>query len=110
MMDEFHSSKLTRKKRRKWWGDHVVLAYFVLSGLFGFFFVTTAVIDRHLPSWLASLGVTPSGVNLIVGTLWCAAGVWGIRKHKEYGFGWLALNVLCFLSGMLILGRAVDIF
>jgi len=49
-------------------------------------------------------------VNLIVGTLWCAAGVWGIRKHKEYGFGWLALNVLCFLSGMLMLGRAVDIF
>jgi hypothetical protein len=109
-MDEFHSTKLARKKRRKWWGDHVVLAYLALAGIFAFLYVAISAIDKRLPGWLASLGVTPSGVQLIMGTLSCAIGVWGIRKHKEFGLSWLILYVLCLLSGMLMLGRAFAIF
>jgi hypothetical protein len=45
-----------------------------------------------------------------VGTLLCAVGVWGIRKQKEYGLGWLIQFVLCFLRGVLMLGRAFAIF
>jgi protein-S-isoprenylcysteine O-methyltransferase Ste14 len=110
VMDEFHSTKLGRKKRRKWWGDHVVLAYVVLTGIFAFIYVAIAASNKHLPGWLASLGVTPSGVNLVMGTLSCTVGVWGIRKQKENGLGWLVLYVLCLLSGMLMLGRAFAIF
>ena len=109
-MDEFHSKKLAGKKRTKWWGDHVALAYVVLTGIFAFIYLVVGAIDRRLPGWLASLGVTPSGVELIMGTLWCAVGVWGIRKNKEFGLGWPFLYVLCVISGMLMLGRTFAIF
>ncbi len=109
-MDEFHATRLARKKRRKWWGNHVVLAYVALSGIFASIYVAIAEIYKHLPSGLASIGVTPSGVQLLMGTLSCAVGVWGIRKQKEYGLGWLIVDVLCLLSGMLMLGRAFAIF
>lgn len=108
-MDEFHSTKLARKKRKQWWGEHIVLAYVVLTGTFVLIYVGMHAIDKHLPSWLGSLGVTPSGVNLIVGTLWFAVGVWGIRTQRESGLGWLVLYVLCLLSGILMLGRAFAI-
>jgi hypothetical protein len=109
-MDEFHSAKLADKKRRKRWGDHVVLAYVALTGIFGLIYIVIAAIDKHLPGWLAFLGLTPSGVALIMGTLWFAVGVLGIRKQKEFGLGWLVLYVLCLLSGVLMLGRAFAIF
>lgn len=109
-MDEFHSRKLARKRQSKWWGDHAVLAYVVLTGIFAFIYVAFAAIDKHLPGWLASLGVTRSGVELIIGTLLCAIGVWGIPKQKKYGLGWLIQFVLCLLSGVLMLGRAFGIF
>ncbi len=109
-MDEFHSRKLARKKRTKWWGDHVVLAYVVLTGIFAFIYFAVGAVDRRLPGWLLSIGVTPSVVELIMGTLWCAVGIWGIRKRSEFGFGWLLMYVLCLLSGMLMLGRAFAIF
>jgi hypothetical protein len=108
-MDEFHTKKLARKKRAKWWGDHIVLAYAVLTGIFGFIYVGIHAIDRHLPGWLASLGVTPSGIYLILGTLSCAAGVWGIRTWKQSGLSWLVLYVWCVLSGIVMLGRAFAI-
>jgi len=108
-MDEFYSKKLARKNRARWWGDHAFLAYAVLTGIFAFIYVATAAFYRHLPGWLTSLGVTPSGVGLIMGTLSCAVGVWGIRKQKEFGLGWLIMYVLCFLSGVLMLGRAFSI-
>ena len=110
MMDEFHSKKLARKKRARWWGDHGLLAYAVLTGIFAFIYFAIAAFYRHLPSWLTSLGVTPSGVELIIGTLLCALGVWGIPKQKKYGPGWLIQFVLCLLSGVLMLGRAFGIF
>jgi len=92
------------------WRDHVVLAYVALTGIFAFIYVAIVAIYEQLPGWLASIGVTPSGVNLVMGTLSCAVGAWGIRKQKEYGLGWLVLDVLCLLSGMLLLGRAFAIF
>jgi hypothetical protein len=109
-MDEFHSQKLTRKKRVKWWGDHLVLAYVAATGIVALIYVATASIYKHLPEWLASLGVTPSGVKLIMGTLSCALGLWGIRKDKEFGHGWLFLDVLCLLTGFLLVGQAFAIF
>ena len=63
-MDEFHTKKRARKKRAKWWGDHIVLAYALITGIFAFVYVGIYTVDRHLPAWLASLGVTPSG-NLL---------------------------------------------
>jgi len=45
-----------------------------------------------------------------MGTVSCAIGVWGIRKQKGYGLGWLIMYVLCFLGGVLMLGRAFSIF
>ena len=109
MMDEFHSKKVARKKRTKWWGEHIVLAYVVVIGIFALIYVGIYAINRHLPGWLAFLGVTPSGIYLILGTLSCAAGVWCIRTWKQSGLGWLVMYVWCLLSGIVMLGRAFAI-
>jgi len=60
-MDEFHSKKLARKKRVKWWGDHLVLAYVTATGIFTLIYIAAASIYKHLPDWLASLGVNAIG-------------------------------------------------
>ena len=69
-------------------------------------YLGVSFIDRRLPRWLIALGVSPSGVNLLLGTVWCALGIWGIRTGKGYGMGWIVIFVLCLLGGILTLAKA----
>ena len=69
MTDSFSAAKLARKKRQKWWGHHIPLAYAVLISLFLAIYFGVAIADRHITGWLTTLGVSPSGVNLLIGTL-----------------------------------------
>jgi hypothetical protein len=106
MTDSFRTAKLARKKRAKWWSQHIPLAYATLIGSFVVIYLGVSFIDRRLPRWLIALGVSPSGVNLLFGTLWCALGIWGIRAGKDYGMGWVVMFVLCLLGGILTLAKA----
>ena len=63
-----------------------------------------------LVPYLAALGVSPSGVNLLLGTAWWGLGVWGIRSEKGNGAGWILLYVLCLLGGILTLSKAFALF
>jgi len=77
-----------------------------LIGAFVVIYLGVSFIDRRLPRWLIALGVSPSGVNLLLGTVWCALGIWGIRTGKDYGIGWILMCVLCLLGGILTLAKA----
>jgi hypothetical protein len=85
MTDPFRTAKLARKNRTKWWRQHIALAYIILTSAFALVFLTVRLIDRKLPEWLTALGVSPSGVNLIIGTAWCGLGLWGIRTKGNGG-------------------------
>lgn len=106
MTDSFRTVKLTRKKRAKWWSQHIPLAYVAVIGVFVLIYLGVAFIDRRLPRWLIALGVSPSGVNLLLGTVSCGLGVWGIRARKGLGGGWLFIFVLCLVGGILTLAKA----
>jgi hypothetical protein len=106
MPDAFRTAKLARKQRVKWWRNHIALAYITLICFFVVTYVVVALLDRHLPLWLATLGVSPSGVNLLLGTVWCGLGIWGLRTGTRYGAGWIVLYTLCLLGGVLTLGKA----
>jgi hypothetical protein len=109
MTDPFRAAKLARKQRTKWWREHIPLAYAIVLGAFGFLFLVVHLIDRRLPGWLTALGVSPSGVNLLIGTAWCGLGAWGLRT-KGNGTGLTLLYVLCLLGGVLTLATALGFF
>jgi len=96
---------MARKKRTRFWREQVPLAYAVLVGSFVLIYLAVAFTNRRLPGWLAAFGVSPSGVHLLLGTLSCAVGIWGIRVREGKGAGWAALYVLCLLGGVLTLAR-----
>jgi hypothetical protein len=105
-MDEFLTANRTRKKRAKWWREHIVLAYAVAIGivmavLLGVFAIV------QVPGWLAKLGVGPSGVELVAGTIWVWIGVWVIRKASDLSSA--IAGVLSLLGGILAIGRAFAI-
>jgi len=106
MTDSFRTAKLARKKRAKWWSQHIPLAYLTLIGLFVAIYLGVAFIDRRSPRWLIALRVSPSGVNLLLGTVSCGLGIWGIRARKGLGAGWLFIFVLSLLGGILTLAKA----
>lgn len=106
MTDAFRAAKLARKKRTKWWREHVPLAYLTLTGSFVVIYLGMALVNRHVPGWLTALGVSPSGVNLLLGTVSCGFGIWGIRARKGMGTAWVVLFVLCLLEGILTLAKA----
>jgi len=110
MTDSFSAAKLARKRRTKWWRQHIAFAYVILIGAFAVIYLGVALIGRRAPGWLAALGVSPSGVNLLLGTAWCGLGVWGIRSEKGNGAGWILLYVLCLLGGILTLSKAFALF
>jgi hypothetical protein len=76
MTDPFKAAKLVRKRRTKWWREHIAFAYIVVTSSFALVFFSVRLIDRRLPEWLTALGVSPSGVNLIIGTAWFGLGLW----------------------------------
>ena len=109
MTDPFRTAKLARKKRTKWWRQHIALAYIILTSAFALVFLTVRLIDRKLPEWLTALGVSPAGVNLLIGTAWCGLGLWGIRT-KGNGAGLMVVYALCMLGGVLTLAKALQLF
>lgn len=106
MPDSFRTAKLVRKQRVKWWSQHIPLAYVTVIGLFVLIYLPVAFIERRVPRWLNNVGVTPSGVNLLLGTVWCGLGFWGVRARKDLGAGWLVISVLYLIGGLLTLAKA----
>src|SRR5215469_2179700 len=98
MTDSFRAAKLARKKRQKWWSHHIPLLYAILISLFVVIYVSVTLVDRHINGWLTALGVSPSGVNLLIGTLSCGLGIWGIRSRRGLGPAWIVIFVWCLLS------------
>lgn len=90
----------------KWWSQHIPLAYVTVISLFVLIYLPVAFIEDRLPQWLISVGVSPSGVNLLLGTVWCGLGIWGVRANKDLGAGWLLISVLCLIGGLLTLAKA----
>jgi hypothetical protein len=105
-MDAYRAARLARKARTKFWREHIVLAYAVAAGIPTVSYIGFYMLDREIPQWLKSIGVGPSGVKLVLGTISCGVGVWGIRKMRNYGFVVTFLYVLCFLGGLLALAKA----
>ena len=106
MADSFRTAKSARKRRTKWWGQHLLLAYGTLIASFIVIYLGVAFVDRRTPGWLTALGVSPSGVKLILGTVACGFGIWGVRARRGKGTGWLVLYALCLLGGILTLAKA----
>ncbi|MBZ5548437.1 MAG: hypothetical protein LAO22_10870 [Acidobacteriia bacterium] len=106
MTDEFLAANRARKKRAKWWREHIVLAYAVAIGIVMVVLLGVFAI-LEVPEWLAKLGVSPSGVELVAGTMWVWVGVWAIRKATDLTS--VIAGVLCLLGGILALGRAFAI-
>ena len=107
MTDSFRTAKLARKQRVKWWSQHIPLAYVTVIGLFVLIYLSVAFIERRSPRWLISVGVSPSGVNLLLSTVWCGLGISGVRARKDLGAGWLLISVLCLMGGLLTLAKAL---
>lgn len=110
MTDSFRAAKLVRKKRQRWWGQHIPLAYAVLTSLFLLVYLSVALVDRHVTAWLTMLGVSPSGVNLLIGIVSCCLGVWGIRSRRGLGTAWVVIFAWCLLSGIVTLAKALSFF
>jgi hypothetical protein len=110
MPESFSAAKLARKKRRKWWGHHIPLAYAVLTGLLLAIYLGVAFVDRHVTNWLTNFGISPSGVNLFIGTVSCGLGIWGIRSGRGLGTAWFVIFAWCLLSGIVALAKAFSIF
>jgi uncharacterized membrane protein YfcA len=105
MADAFTAANAARKRRTKWWRQHIALAYVTLIGSFVAVSLIVHFVNRGLPRWLTAIGVSPSGVNLLLGTVWCAIGAWGIRTQRANA-PLLLLNALCLLAGIILLARS----
>jgi hypothetical protein len=109
MTDSFRTAKVARKRRAKFWREHIPLAYATAAASFAVVYFAVTVVFRRLPTWLAHLGASPSVVNLLVGTGCCGLGILGLRdksNRSRYGTVWLLIFVLCLLSGILTLAKA----
>ncbi len=106
MTDTFRAAKLARNKRTRFWRDHIQLAYATVLAAFVLIYLGVSFVSHRIPTLLTALGVSPSGVNLIVGTISCGFGVWGIRKRKELGAAWSVIFLLCLVGGMLSIAKA----
>src|SRR5215469_6362679 len=106
MTDSFRAAKLARKRRQKWWSRHIPLAYAVLISLVLAIYLGVGFVNRHMTGWLTTLGVSPSEVNLVIGTVSCGLGIWGIRSKRGLGTGWALIFAWCLLSGIVALAKA----
>jgi hypothetical protein len=102
----FRAAKLARKKQSKWWREHIPLAYATMTAAFIVIFVCVRFVDQRIPRWLTALGVSPSGVSLITGTVSCGFGIWGLRAMKGKGAAWVVISALCLFGGILSLAKA----
>jgi hypothetical protein len=104
--EEFRAARRRRKRSNKWWRQHIPLAYVVSIAIVGAFYFTFSFIFGNGRGWLTKIGVTPSGVNLIFGTTYCAIGIWGLMRATKSGVGWIFIFSLCVLGGILQLFKA----
>jgi hypothetical protein len=109
MADSLRSPTLARKRRARWWRKHIPLAYVLLLGAFTLVFLGVRLIDRKLPGWLTALGVSPSGMNLLIGTAWCGLGVLGLSRKGKQVRPTLVYS-LCLLGGVLTLAKALGFY
>lgn len=61
----------------------------------------------QVPGWLAKLGVGPSGVELVAGTIWVLIATGALRKPSDLIS--VIAGVLCLVGGILAIGRAFAI-
>lgn len=102
MSDPFIAAQHKRKRRTKWWREHIVLAYVVvIGGLIAFYLVVFAL--DQLPKWLVKLGVGPSGVSLVAGTISCGFGVLGMLPPRSTAS--VLAGALCLMGGVVALAR-----
>jgi hypothetical protein len=105
-VDEFRAARLKRKRRSKWWRKHIPLAYATLIGMFAILYFVSGLIFRNLPILLRRLGVTPSGVNLLLGSVSLGLGIWGLSRNRDFGMAWVFIYVLCVAGGILNMLKA----
>jgi hypothetical protein len=106
MNSSFRDAKLARKRRTKWWRGHIPLVYATIAVAFIVIGRCVGFVDQHIPQWLKTLGVSPSAVSLITGTLSCGFGIWGLRTMKGQVTAWVVIYALCLLGGILSLAKA----
>ena len=106
MTDDFRTVRLLRKRRTKWWREHILLAYVVAATFFLATYLAAGLANRNLPRLLSAVGMTPSGVNFVLGVVYCGLGIWGLRDRTLRGTAWVLLYALCFLGGILTLLKA----
>lgn len=86
------------------------LAYATLIGVFALLYFVSAFIFRNLPVLLRGLGVSPSAVSLLMGTVSLGLGIWGLRRNRDFGMGWMFIYVLCVAGGILNMLKAFGFF
>jgi hypothetical protein len=105
--DPFIEAQRKRKRRTRWWREHIVLAYgVVISSLIVFYLVIFAL--DQIPGWLVKLGVGPSGVALVAGTISCGFGVLGMLPPRRTAS--VLAGTLCLMSGLVELARGFGLF
>ncbi len=106
-MEEYRAVKLARKTATKRWGQHSFFSYVVAIAIIGAIYLLVYLVLEGTPKWLSALGVPPSGIFLVMGTVFCGLGVSGLRRWRELNGGWLILYILCTLQGVVALARAL---
>ncbi len=108
MSDPFIEAQRKRKRRTKYWREHIVLAYAVVIGAAMLYLLLIVVADRT-PAWLMKLGfLGPSGAWLVSGTISCGFGVLGLRHPRTTASA--IAGAFCLMAGMGALARAFALF
>lgn len=107
MPDPFIEAQQKRKRRTKYWQEHIVLAYAVVIGMIMMYCAVVFILDRT-PAWLMKSGFGPSGAWLVSGTISCGFGVVGL-SHPRATASAIA-GVFCLMAGMIALARAAGVF
>ena len=107
MPDIFIEAQRRRKRRTKFWREHIVLAYAVVFGAAIVFYLFIFAVNQ-VPAWLGRLGVGPRGVALVSGTISCGFGFVGLREPRSTTS--VIGGVLCLMIGAAALGRAFGLY
>jgi hypothetical protein len=106
MIDTLKAARLASKKRNRYWRNHITLAYTIAVAVVLIYLCVVFLLLPRIPNWLTVLGVTPSGVNLILGTISCGFGVWGVTRREELGTVSILVSALVLLGGIVSIARA----
>ena len=107
MSDPFIAAQRKRKRWTKWWRKHIVLANVVVIGSLIVLYLIVFAIDQ-VPGWVVRLGVGPSGVALVAGTISCGFGVVGMLPPRNVAS--VLAGALCLMGGIVALARGFGLF